>query len=72
LPEAGGEAVDEHLETKALTETELPFYKFFDSEYLAAKKILEAAKAYDAANAAQPKRFELNNARKGMLETFAA
>jgi lipid A disaccharide synthetase len=72
LPEAGGDPVEEHLETKALAETELPFYKFYDSEYLAAKKILEAAKAYDVANSAELKRFELLKARKGMLESFAA
>jgi len=71
LPEAGGEPIEEHLETKALTETELPFYKFYDSEYLAAKKILEAAKAYDVANSAHLKRFELGKARKSMLESFA-
>jgi len=71
LPEAAGEQVEGHIETKAVAETDLEFYKFYDPEYLAAKKILEAAKAYDAANSTQPKRFQIKQTREGMLRSFA-
>ena len=71
LPEVAGETVEENIETKSVTETDLPFYKFYDPEYLAAKKILEAAKAYETANSTQPKRFQLKQTREGMLKSFA-
>lgn len=70
LPEAGGEAVDQDVETKEIAETTLPFNKYFDPEYLAAKKILDAVKAYDNAIATQPKHFELNKTREAMLKAF--
>jgi len=71
LPEVAGEQVEGHIETKAIAEKDLQFYKFYDPEYLAARKVLEAAKAYDAANGTQPKRFQLKQTREGMLRSFA-
>ena len=70
LPEVEGETVEEKFETKALAESNLPFNKYYNPEYLAAKKILEAAKAYDAAVASEPKHFEINKVRQTMLNTF--
>jgi len=70
LPQAEGEAVEEKLETKALAVSTIPFNKYYNPEYLAAKKVLEAVRAYDSALASQPQRFEIEKSRKTMLSAF--
>lgn len=70
VPKVGERDLETPSDTKAIVEDGISFEKYYFSEYLAAKKILEAKDAYHKAAQTNPRNFEIRNVRGEMLKAI--